>query len=61
MITTSTTTTTTITIWEEMYRRGKGKKSGTKVLTSPYVPDLPKHSLRLKIVSRATLHPRLYD
>ena len=48
-------------IWKEMYRRGKGQKSGTNILTSPCFPDLPKLSLRLKMVSMATLHPSLYE
>ena len=48
-------------IWEEMYRRGKGHTSCTKFSTSPCFPDLPKLPLRLKMVSMATLHLRLYE
>ena len=43
-------------------REGERPKSGTNFLTSPWFPDFPlKHSLRLNMVSMATLHPRLYE
>ena len=49
-----------IYIWVRIYLMGKGGTSGSTLSTSSCSPDLPKLSLRFKVVSMETIHLRYY-